>query len=264
MNTTEFGNVFEKQIHDYLVSVIEKGNFFLAKKYCKFFWKKAYYSPQRKSNIIFDVAIEVWLPKAKSFSMVLLVECKRYTNRNVPVGDIEQFFQKVQQVAPGNSKAILASNVGFDSGTRYFAESNGIGLLRFPELGKAKWELERPASLGVKLTDSGEAVRIDTALSTCDLTSHALDLYARYGELRTNSFWEIGEALFRSSNLTPSQIRALKNPKGPPRNIVLFIESSELEKRAQLLLDSIGYDGGNVSLESYVRLKKSGVALLSD
>jgi Zn-dependent peptidase ImmA (M78 family) len=261
MNTTEFGNVLEKQIHDYLVSVIESGRYFIKKENCKFFWKKGYYSHQRRSDIIFDVAIEVWLPGAKTFSMVILIECKRYTNRSVPVGDIEQFFQKVQQVAPGNSKAILASNSSFDSGTRHFAESNGIALLRFAEPSEVKWELERPPSLGGKLSNDGEVAHIDAALSLCNFEHHAMDLYARYENIRTNSFWEISEVLFRCSNLTPAQVHAIESPKGRPRNIVPFIDDMVLEQRAQSILDIIGYDGGNVSLADICAVEEKRIGL---
>jgi Zn-dependent peptidase ImmA (M78 family) len=248
MNTTEFGNVLEKQIHDYFVALINANEFILKKECCRFFWKKAYYSHQRKSDIIFDVAIEVWLPGAATFSMVVLIECKRYTNRNVPVGDVEQFFQKVQQVAAGNSKAILVSNVGFDLGVRNFAESNGIGLLRFIEKSDVKWELRRSSWAELSKHTSLEASRIDDALATCGTMYHTVRIYARYKGERADSIWSFVETLINASDLSAKEIRQLTNRSGPRKNNVPFVKDEEIENKTLDILASIKYVGGPVPL----------------
>jgi Zn-dependent peptidase ImmA (M78 family) len=255
MNTTEFGNAFEQQVHDYLKSAIEQDQFYLKKEHCRLFWKKGYYSQQRRDKIIFDVAIEVWRPGAETYSFLLLIECKRYMTRNVPVGDIEQFFQKVQQVAPANSKAILASNAGFDTGTRHFAESNGVALLRFASPSEIKWQLERPPSLGATRADKEERECVDAALSLFHFTHLAMDLYARNGNVRTNSFWDFVQSLIETSNLSEIEICRLENPKGRPKNAVAYISNLDLEDKATLILKKIGHTSGPVSLQDICALE---------
>ena len=77
--------------------------------------------------------------------MLCLIECKDYS-RPVPVDDVEEFFAKVQQVAPAKAKAIVVSSNSFQSGALEFACSKGIGLLRmFPE-SEFKWVLHRSLS----------------------------------------------------------------------------------------------------------------------
>lgn len=266
MNTTEFGDVLEKQIYDYLSAMIAADLYWVRKENCKIFWKKGYFSAQRQSDIIFDVAIEVWMPGASEYSLLILIECKRYTTRRVPVGDIEQFFQKVQQVSSGNRKAILASNAAFDSGTRTFAGSNGIALLRYFDPTSAKWELHRPPSLGAKSSTEAEIENIEEALSMQDFTRLAMDLYIQSQSLRTSSFWEFTEHLIRNSELSAAQIHAVANPSARPKNQVPFITDECLEEMTLAVLREIQYEKGEVSLAQICALeeKRSGLIVYLD
>jgi IrrE N-terminal-like domain/Restriction endonuclease len=262
MNTTEFGDVLEKQIYDYLSALIAADLYWVKKDQCKIFWKKGYYSSQRKDKITFDVAIEVWLPRASEYSLLILVECKRYTTRPVPVGDIEQFFQKVQQVSSGNRKAILASNAAFDRGTRTFAASNGIALLRYIDPSEAKWELHRPPSLGPESASNTETESINEALSLQHFTRQAMDLYIQFGDLRTNSFWDFTRTLICSGGMSQAEMRALENPRARPKNQVPFIEDSRLEELALAILDDIGYRSGEVSLATICTMEERRSGLI--
>lgn len=261
MNTTEFGDVLEKQVNDYLSKLIAADLYWVRKESCKIFWKKGYYSAQRRSEIIFDIAIEVWMPGASEYSLLILVECKRYTTRRVPVGDIEEFFQKVQQVSSGNRKAILASNAAFESGTRSFAESNGVGLLRYLDASNAKWELYRSPSIGATSASMAEAESINDALSRQEYTRHAMDLYMQASGLLTNSFWDFTENLIRNSGLSVAQIRAVENLRGKPKNQVPFIEDAHLEEKAIAVLRASGYKEGEVSLVQICALEEKRTGL---
>ncbi len=149
MSTTRAGDSLERAIYDLFATEIEADRFFAKKTNCKLFRKKSYYSKDRGEKIIFDISIEVYLPGATDYSMLMLIECKRYTHA-VPVDDAEEFFTKVQQVAAANAKAVIASTASFQSGTRAFAKSKGIGLLRYFDATNFKWELRRSPSAGAR------------------------------------------------------------------------------------------------------------------
>src|SRR5688572_9084792 len=130
LTTSSRGITLEKRIYDLFQSEIDADRFWAKKENCKVYWKQGYYSKDRAREIIFDVAVEVFLPGAKEYSALVLIECKNYSHP-VPVDDVEEFYSKVQQVAAANAKAVIASTAPFQSGTRTFAKSKGIGLMRY-------------------------------------------------------------------------------------------------------------------------------------
>ena len=68
MNTTKKGDEFESRSYQLIKEAIDSGQLGLIANQCKIFSKKGYYSQKRKSEIIFDLTIEVWPPKAKRFT----------------------------------------------------------------------------------------------------------------------------------------------------------------------------------------------------
>jgi predicted helicase len=125
-STGQRGDAFERRMLEYFRAEIEADRFWAKKANCKVFWKKGYHSKDRNTEIVFDVSIELYLPGAKECSALVLIECKNYKD-TVPVDQIEEFFAKVQQVAAANAKAVIASAAAFQTGTREFAKSKGIG-----------------------------------------------------------------------------------------------------------------------------------------
>jgi len=85
----------------------------------------------------------------KEYSALVLIECKNYSHP-VPVDDVEEFYSKVQRVAAANAKAVIASTAPFQSGTRSFAKSKGIGLMRYFGNENFKWELKRSPSASAR------------------------------------------------------------------------------------------------------------------
>lgn len=130
MNTIKKGDTLEDKVFELFKEYILKDRFWARKECCEIYKKKGYYSKDRKKNIIFDVAIEIFLPGQKTYSSLVLIECKNY-NHKVPVDDVEEFFMKAQQISGGNIKGIVVSNNAFQEGAFNFSESKGIGLLRY-------------------------------------------------------------------------------------------------------------------------------------
>lgn len=81
VSTTALGDSLESAVYTLFKTEIEADRFFLKKANCKIFRKKGYYSKDRKQKIVFDISIEVYLPDATKYSMLMLIECKRYTHR---------------------------------------------------------------------------------------------------------------------------------------------------------------------------------------
>ena len=67
MNTTEVGDLFEKEVYDFFEDQIRSHQFMVLPECCKIHHKKGYYSRQRESSIIFDIAIEVYRPGEASY-----------------------------------------------------------------------------------------------------------------------------------------------------------------------------------------------------
>lgn len=56
------GNSLERRIRDLFQAEIDADRFWAKKPNCKVFWKKGYFSKDRGTEIVFDVAIELYLP----------------------------------------------------------------------------------------------------------------------------------------------------------------------------------------------------------
>ncbi|MFM9884027.1 MAG: ImmA/IrrE family metallo-endopeptidase [Burkholderiales bacterium] len=247
-STTRKGNALERQIRDLFQTEIDADRFWAKKKNCKVFWKKGYYSKDRGTEIIFDVSIEVYLPGAREYSSLVLIECKNYEHR-VPVDDVEEFYAKVQQVAAANAKAVIASTASFQSGAREFAKSKGMGLIRYFSPNNFKWELKRSPSATARTTSAEEAELVGFALAQEHFRSLAFDLYLQSPVRNTNSLWDFFEDLMLDSALTPEQARRVANPRSKLTNQVPFYEKDDLESTGIETLAALGYDGGEVDLE---------------
>lgn len=249
ISTKQIGDALEERVRNYFEAEIAADRFWAKKTNCKVFWKKGYFSKDRNSEIVFDVSIELYLPGAKDYSALVLIECKNYSH-SVPVDDVEEFFTKVQQVAAANAKAVLASTASFQLGTRNFAKSKGIGLLRYFDQRDFKWELKRSPSASARLTPEEDGYRVEEGLSRQDYRSTVFDLYLQSPLRQTNSLWVFFEDLILDSGLPPNQVHKIANQRSKLLNQVPFLEKGELESRSSEILADLSYSGGEVSLEA--------------
>lgn len=245
---TQKGNSLERRIRDLFQTEIDADRFWAKKKNCKVFWKKGYFSKDRGTEIIFDVAIELYLPGARDYSCVVLIECKNYAH-SVPVDDAEEFFAKVQQVAAANVKAVIASTASFQYGTREFAKSKGIGLMRYFGPENFKWELKRSPSGSAQTTAPEAAVLVGSALSLDTFHGVTFDLYLQSPVRDTNSLWDFFEDLILDSALTQRQARRIANRRSKLSSQVPFFDKGELESKAADILATLDYSGGEVNLD---------------
>lgn len=152
-NSYKRGDVFESKTFQLLKTLLDNEEFYVSGKKSKVFRKKAYYSEKRKSDIIFDIAIETYLNKSTSYSLLTLIECKNYQSP-VPVNDIEEFDSKIRQISEHNTKGILITNNSFQSGVHAFALSSGIGLVKVNDNDEFEWLVNRKANSGLTINMS--------------------------------------------------------------------------------------------------------------
>ena len=149
MNSRIKGDALESKFLRLLKRNLVQGNFFVSSERCKVFSQKGYYSKDREKEIVFDISIEVYLPGKTTYSLLILIECKNY-NHPVPVDDVEEFYQKLQQVS--GAKGIMVSTSSFQESALTFSKSKGIGIIRYYDNKQIKWELTRSPSMLVSLS----------------------------------------------------------------------------------------------------------------
>jgi Zn-dependent peptidase ImmA (M78 family) len=247
MSSTSHGEAFEKRVFSYFETEIRAGRFFAKPECCTVFQHQPYYSQDRRSQIIFDLAIEVVLPGATVPSILCLIECKHY-GRPVQVDDVEEFFAKVQQVAAAGAKAIIVTTSSFQSGAIEFARSKKIGLLRFFLQSDCKWELRRsPSTLSMSTTLSNDG-DVWRGLTQEVHHSHRFDFYCSLGDLVTYSLNDFFRALV-TEGVDANFLPAIAAEPSDAR-AVTFLSRDEIEDRCRSVHSIIGYKGGRVSLNA--------------
>ena len=123
------GKEFEMEVLEALHQALKNKELPLSAKNCKIFHHKQYYSRDRRSSIIFDIAIEMYFPKSRTPFIVWIWECKDYTHA-VPVEDAEEFHSKLEQIGADKTKGTIIARGRFQKGALEFAKSKGIGLAR--------------------------------------------------------------------------------------------------------------------------------------
>jgi Zn-dependent peptidase ImmA (M78 family) len=265
MNTTKVGDRLETAIYDLLKSEIEADRFLIKKQNCKLYRKKSYYSKDREKEITFDISIEAFLPGATEYSLLILVECKNYSH-SVPVDDAEEFCAKVDQVASRNGKAIIAATASFQSSTRTYAKTKGIALLRYFDPSNFKWELRRSPSASAVTADALTQSEVEAGITLGNFESTAFDLYLQSPFRLTNSLWDCGEDLLRTTSLTPGQRATMINSKSRLMPQVPFREKELLEADASEILSRISYVDGRVDLDvlCVIETQRRGLTVIKE
>jgi Zn-dependent peptidase ImmA (M78 family) len=229
-SSIEKGNDLENSVYKQVLHDISAGIFGFDPSCCRPFQKKGYFSKDRGSNIIFDITIEVWMPEATDWFLLIVFECKNYSHK-VPVDDIEEFFQKVEQIGPAATKAIVVSSNAFQSGAISFAKSKRMGLARhFPE-SQLEWVLHRsPSTLRIhksfiSSTDDSEAMSSDTYVS------RYFDYHCVFGNERSISLSDLILTIMRSLPDLASMIQTNTRSNLPEEEQVWvpFLPSNAIE-----------------------------------
>lgn len=260
-NTRKKGDEFELKIYDFFCKEIRDGRFFVNNQNCKIFRQKGYYSKDRDKEIIFDISIELYLPGAKEFFQIILIECKNY-KKSVPVDDAEELFEKVNQVAAANGKAVLASTACFQEGVFKYAQSKGIGLFRYFDDCSSSWELYRSSFNTNKIMPLEDESHIYSGMYDSGFEFPRYNFYYQSPCRLTNSVRLFFEDMVFNSGLTEKEIRKIFNDFPDKRPKVPFLDKERLERNSVTILDKINYLGGEVDLDAICEMENKSSGLV--
>ena len=128
MNTVEKGDEFEEISFNIIEEVLHNKDLGIIPEQCEVFKKKKYYSSERKSDIIFDLSIEVRPSESEKPVLIYLIECKDYSHK-IPVNEVEEFHRKASQIKDSQIKTVFITSNTFQSGAYNFANSNNMMLI---------------------------------------------------------------------------------------------------------------------------------------
>lgn len=259
MNTVERGNSLELNLFKEFQRLIENDLFLSPAANCKVFRKKGYFSKDRQTNIIFDISIEISMPKAEDYSILILIECKNYSH-SVPVDDVEEFFAKTQQISGANIKAIVGSTNGFQSGTVTYSKSKGIGLVRYFDDSDLKWVLNR--SIDTSSPKHMAHAEIKSALTQPEFNCSQYNFYGAISDHFTTTINHFFLHLITNGEEHHSlEVRPMR-PNSPFK--VPFLQDEEFEDISHKIRSQIAYLDGAVSLDAICQLenRRSGLKVI--
>jgi hypothetical protein len=251
LSTYAKGDVFEEQVFDFLTCEIQEGRFPYRPEYCKIYRKKSYYSRDREDHIIFDIAIEVFLPGFDTPSMLVLIECKNYSS-TIPVGDIEEFGSKISQVSGFNVKGIFASTSAFQSGTLSIARNKGFGVLRYFDPSEFRWELPRALLTGARSARARKRAEIEYALTNPEFRPTVYSAYAVTPFGYTDGWEGIWSGLELENGFSEDELKSIRQPSPITKPRVTYISKESIEELVGHALKSISYIRGAVSLTKLI------------
>lgn len=266
MNTTEVGDRLEKVVYDHFVRELAAERLPYRSSSAKVFRQKGYFSRDRNSEIVFDVSMEVYQPGCDEYSVLVLVECKNYSGP-VGVGEVEEFFQKAQQVSGGASKCVLVANGAFQKGVLEFARSKKIALVRHFGPSEFKWLLPRASVLSRSWNPSrDEWLEIENALVEENYASAHCDFYGAVEGVYSVGIATLLYALLDESEENRLSLNPARQTGHKPSCFPRYVPDEEIEAKAMEVLGSINYAGGSVDLARVCDLEKrrSGLLVLID
>ena len=259
MSSVAKGSAFEEKIYEHFCRLISDGRFFASPDCCQIYRQKGYHSRDRDADIIFDIAIEVYMPGSDVYSLLVLIECKEHES-SIPVGDVEHLFSRMQQVSGGNTKGIIVATSAFQSGAVKFARSKGIGVARWFGTDNLKWRLRRtPVRWGFRQSDTESTGDILSALTLEQYPSSLFEFYCWNDYRETNSIAELlSDAI--QAHLGSEAAKSLF-AECPDDEIIPYRTRESIEDLVSELLAQLDYRSGRAPLESICERQRNMAGL---
>ncbi len=124
-NTTAKGDAFEERVFYILQKLLQAEVLPLNCKRSKIYSKKEYKSIESQDNIVFDIAIETFMPDSEEVAGLTLIECKDY-NSPIEVSKIRDFICRLNEVKANKGYFFTTSH--YQKGAVDLARTNHIGL----------------------------------------------------------------------------------------------------------------------------------------
>jgi Zn-dependent peptidase ImmA (M78 family) len=140
-NTVAKGNAFEDRVYSKFKELLESENLGLDSKRSYVHHKKSY-KGRSGSNIIFDISIETYMPNAKEYSYLTIIECKDYNNP-IQVEKIRDFSYCIKDVGGHKGYFITTTTSKFQRGVLNIARQEGVGLAIMDNSDNIDWKIRR-------------------------------------------------------------------------------------------------------------------------
>jgi Zn-dependent peptidase ImmA (M78 family) len=137
-NTVAKGNAFENRVFVRFKELLEMGKLPIS-KYSRIYQKRSY-KGKTGNDIVFDISIESYMPNAKEYSLLILIECKDYKSP-IRVEKLRDFSSRIEDVS--GHKGFFITSGKFQKGALNWAKSYGIGLALLDNTDKESWILRR-------------------------------------------------------------------------------------------------------------------------
>lgn len=140
INTTAKGDAFEEKVFKIFQKLLQSEALPINCKRSQIYCKKKYTSKESKKDIVFDIAIESYMPDSDEIANLTLIECKDYTS---PIEDskIRDFIYRMNEV--GANKGYFFTTSRFQAGVIELAKTNRIGLAVVSNINELHWKTRR-------------------------------------------------------------------------------------------------------------------------
>lgn len=142
INTTAKGDAFEERVFNILQKLLQAEVLPLNCKRSKIFAKKTYKSVESQKDIVFDIAIETYMPDSDEIAALTLIECKDY-NSPIEVSKVRDLIYRINEVKA--HKGYFFTTSRFQSGAVDLAKSNHLGLAVVNSSDDLHWTTRRIA-----------------------------------------------------------------------------------------------------------------------
>ena len=139
-STIAKGDAFEERVFNIVQYLLQTEELPINCKHSKIYCKKKYTSKESKNDIVFDLAIETFMPNSNEIANLTLIECKDYKSP-IEVSKIRDFIFRMNEV--GANKGYFFTTSHFQSGAINIATANHVGLVIVGDTNELQWKTRR-------------------------------------------------------------------------------------------------------------------------
>lgn len=195
-NTTAKGDAFEERVFKIFQKLLQTEALPINCKRSQIYHKKKYTSKESKKDIIFDIAIESFMPDSEEIASLTLIECKDYTTP-IDVSKIRDFIYRMDEV--GANKGYFFTTSHFQSSALELAKTNHVGLVVIGNTDDLHWKTRR-ISIRDKYEVNSDVIKTITGLPSerdCPFVAIGEDYYTNFFDfLRDDIGLQLQQSLF--------------------------------------------------------------------
>lgn len=150
INTTAKGDAFEERVFHIFQKLLQAEALPINCKRSQIYYKKNYKSKESKKDIVFDLAIESFMPDSNEIANLTLIECKDYKSP-IEVSKVRDFIYRMNEV--GVNKGYFFTTSHFQTGAIEIAKTNLVGLAVVGTADELHWVTRR-----ISIRDKNEVV----------------------------------------------------------------------------------------------------------